>query len=366
MALIIKCRSCRRRAPKGAAACPACGSVAFCFYVDYWPKGRRGGRKKIALEEGIPEEAARRLEKSIMAAAHKPKISAASSLSTVADLFPDYLKWYKIHRAPTSHKDVNMTWEKSIRPILGEYQCGDISNEHFSLYQQTRSGKVKNRTINKELDYFSGFLKWCRREKRIDIPAIHYEKLPCKRPQPVILSPEEVARIMEAAEREPFYRAFFLCLYALGFRVNEVRLLRVEDFDFSARTVRVRQKGGTEKTLPLSEQVVEAVQDLTELWPMEPGSYLFALKRSGAPVGDVRAAIARTCKRAGVTKKVTPHLFRHSIASHLMGSDVNASIIQKFLGHQQLATTQWYSHVSMGDLRRAQDLITRGESTARP
>ncbi len=330
------------------------------YGIDYWPSGRAGGRKLFTLPEGISPEAAKKAEATFKA--RKSTMAVDMHGATVADLFPDYLSWYKLHRAPTSYKDVSLSWEKTFQKILGSYQVRDISAEHMTIYQQARTGMetVKNRTINKELDYFGGFLKYLRREKKIDIARIDYEKLPSKRPLPTILSAAEVAAIMQAAEREPFYRAFFLCLYALGFRVNEVRLLRVEDFDFASRTVRVRQKGGSEKTLPLSEQVVEAVKDLVELWPMEAGAYLFALKRSGAPVGDVRAAIARTCKRAGVTKKVTPHLFRHSIASHLMGSDVNVSIIQKFLGHSQISTTQWYSHVSMGDLRRAQQLITDG------
>ncbi len=364
MALIIKCRKCRSRIPQDAITCPACSSTAFRFVVDYWPKGRRGGRKQITLPEGTTIQEAMATERAVKAVKHWPVV-ASSSFSTVADLFPDYLKWYKIHRAETSYRDVNLTWEKSIDPILGRFQARDISNEHISLYQQSRAGKVKNRTVNKELDYFSGFLKWCRRERKIDIPGIHYEKLPCSRPLPVVLSPEEVSRIMQAAEREPFYRTFFLCLYALGFRFSEVRFLKMENFDFENRAVKVKQKGGTEKILPLSDQVIEAVKDLIDLWPMKPGEYLFKMKSSGKPIGDIRAAIKRNCKAAGVTKRVTPHIFRHSIASNLMAADVNASIIQKFLGHAQISSTQWYFHVSMGDLRRAQGLFSGAVSTAR-
>jgi len=369
MALIIKCRSCRRRVPQGTIDCPDCGSIAFRFAIDYWPNGRRGGRKKITLPAETDLGEAKRHERVLMGVKRRPVVVASSSLSTVADLFPGYLKWCRVgdRRRPGTCRDINLTWEKSISPILGQYQVRDIAPEYFSLYQQNRAGKVKNRTVNKELDYFAGFLKWCRREKKIDIPAIHYEKLPCSRPLPVVLSPEEVSRIMQAAEREPFYRTFFLCLYALGFRFSEVRFLRLEDFDFENRAVKVRQKGGTEKVLPLSDQVIDAVKDLVDLWPMKPREYLFGLKKmEGEPIGDVRAAIKRICKAAGVTKRVTPHLMRHSIASHLMASDVNASIIQRFLGHKNILTTQWYSHVSMADLRRAQGLFSGEVSTGNP
>lgn len=378
MALIIKCRGCKRRVPKNETACPDCGSTDFRFIIDYWPRGRHGGRRHLSLPEDTRTvEQARELEQAYRSArTAKRTLSAAASLnSTVADLFPEYLKWYKLHRAPTTCRDINLSWEASLGPILGEYPIREIAGEHFSLYQQSRKaglpvqekirkcrlGRVaSNRTINKELDYFGGFLTWCRRMKRIETGEVHYEKLPCNRPLPFVLSPEEVSRIMKAAEREPFYRAFFLCLYALGFRLNEVRWLRMEDFDFENRAVKVKQKGGTEKILPLSDQVIEAVKDLAKLWPMAPGEYLFALKKTGAPVGDIRAAIKRICKAAGVTKKVTPHLFRHSIATHLMGADVNMRTIQQYLGHSQIATTEFYTHVALGHLRSAQDLISGG------
>lgn len=358
MALIIQCRQCRRRVAEEARRCPACGSAAFRYVVDYWPKGRRGGRKKIALPEATGSAAqARILERAILAAAHRPAIAEASSLSTVADLFADYLKWYKLRRAASTVRDITQTWQNSLEPILGGYPIAEIGNEHFALYQQTRAGQVKNRTINKELDYFSGFLRWCRRERKIEIPAISYDKLPSSRPLPVVLSPGEVAAILEAAEREPFYRAFFLCLYALGFRLKEVRFLKLGDFDFENRAVKVRQKGGTEKILPLNDQVVEAIKDLVMLWPCEPGDYLFAMKRTGAPVTDIRDPIARICKRAGVKKKVNAHLFRHSIATHLMSADISQKVIQKYLGHSQIQSTEFYTHVAIGNLRSAQDLI---------
>jgi integrase len=86
------------------------------------------------------------------------------------------------------------------------------------------------------------------------------ETLPHKRPVPMVLSPEEVPGILKAAE--PFYRAFFLCLYTLGLRMNEARQLKWEDIDFKAHAVRIQQKGGTRKILPLSAWTVEEITAL--------------------------------------------------------------------------------------------------------
>ena len=307
MTVIDKCRKCRVRIPKESDSCPFCGGTSLAYVVDYWPKGRLGGRKRVTLPAGTTREEAVGLEESIHQR-RKGHDEKPDLMKIVADLFPDYLDWYKMHRAASTHKDLSQVWETALKPSLGEFPILDIGNEHVTLYHKARIGAVKNSTINKELYYFSGFLKWCRREKKIHAAKLDYAKLPAPRPLPIILTPEEVARIIKAAEGEPFYRAFFLCLYALGFRVNEVRQLTIEDFDFTNRAVKVIQKGGGQKVLPLSDQVIVAVKDLAALWPMQPGEYLFTIKRTGKPIESVRSAIMRICARAGVTKKVTAHL----------------------------------------------------------
>ena len=393
MALIVKCRKCKKRIPKSEAACFFCGGSDFRFIIDYRPFGRYGGRRHLTLPDDLhTAEEARESERSFNSAriAKRTVSRSASSMSTVADLLPDYMKWYKLHRATSTCRDVNFCWKASLEPLLGHYPVREISGEHFSLYQQSRKaglpiqGKTRkcrlgrfasNRTINKELDYFKGFLRWCRREKKIEIEAIQYDVLPYHRPIPIVLSVGELEAILKAAEAEPIYRTFFLCLYSLGLRFSEARFLRAADFDFANRSVRVRQKGGTWKILPLDDEIIAAVKALVEeniqnneqsgaivaenQLPAEGKveDYLFVNPQTGKPIGDIRGAIVRICKAAGVKKKVTPHLFRHSVATVMMGAGVNLRTIQEYLGHAQSTTTEFYTHVALGHLRSAQGLI---------
>jgi integrase/recombinase XerD len=97
--------------------------------------------------------------------------------------------------------------------------------------------------------------------------------------------------------------------------------------------------------------VIEAVRALADSKGSGQEDYLFANPRNGKSILDVRGAITRICKAAGVAKKVTPHLFRHSIATHLMGVDVKLQMIRQYLGHAQIATTEFYTHVDLGHLR---------------
>jgi integrase len=288
------------------------------------------------------------------------------SEASVNKLFPDYLIWYRLHRAEKSYKDINSVYENHIKKILGNERIRTLNSGHILLYQQTRKREqarrrvkkeekrpVSNRTINKELDYLSGFLRWCKEEKYMHLEPIRIKKLPSKRPIPIILSPDEVMRIIDAAE--PIYRVFFICLYSLGFRFSEARFLKWEDVDFANGLIRVTQKGGSDKVLPLSDWLAA---ELKTLRPQEEQSgYIFISKRSGKPIINVRNAIARACKKAGVTKSVNPHLFRHSIATHFVSDGANLRTIQKYLGHTQIETTEWYTHIVAEHLKTAAEKL---------
>lgn len=351
MALIIKCLSCHRRL-RDDAPCPGCGSTGRQVTVDYLPDGRHGRRVRKHLPAGIALEDAQALDELIRKASReRGKPVVVNTGATAAELFPDYLSWYEMHRAPTTYKDVDQVYENHLQEAFGSLPIRSISPSHVELYQRTRRATgVKNRTINKELDYFSGFLRWCRRERKMDNEKLVIDKLPYSRPLPIVLSPGEALAIIRAAE--PIYRAFFLCLYGMGLRFSEARNLKWDDVDFQNQSVRVIQKGGTYKLLPMTDMVRKAIKAVGKA---KAGEYVFMSRRIEGPIRDIRKAIERAKKKAGITKKVTPHIFRHSVATHFLSQDVNLRTIQKYLGHAQSTTTEFYTHVALDHLRTAAD-----------
>jgi len=358
MALIAECKKCRLRlTEKGKyriqETCPICGCTEFRYVVDHWPKGRNAGRKQVSLA-AVNLKEARMLERAITGIKYKP-VAASSPVATVGEMFPDYLSWYRGHRALTTWHDVSRAWERDLKRIMGSYFVMDIEASHYSLYQTMRKG-VSNRTINKELDYFSGFLHWCRREKKMQIPRVDYERLPHHSPPPIVLSPDEIVRIMTAAESEPVYHAFFLCLYTMGLRISPARGIKVEDFDFENRAVRVLQKGGGWKLLPISEHVAESVKRVIKLRKLKAEQHVFSVMKDGRPVQNVRKAIERICKRAGVVKKVNPHLFRHTLLTHLIAAGVPTRTAQDYADHKEITTTEGYTHIALENLRAAQNI----------
>lgn len=355
MALIAKCRKCRRQVPLEAESCPFCGRAdGLRFIAEYWPRGRSAGRKQLTLPTRAIKEA-----RFIWANLSQPKgqESPRAILQTVGDLFPGYLEWCSLHRKPRTRQDIASVWENQLRGMFGALYPADVGTGHYTAYQKLRTVTVSNRTINKELDYFSGFLRYCRREKKIAIDRIEYDPLPYDPPPPIILSRDEVERILTESEKEPVHHAFLLCLYEMGLRISSARGMRVEDFDPDNRCVRFVQKGGKWELLPLSKRAVKAIERVIKLRKAEPGEFIFSVRKNRAPLQNIRRALDRFCKAAKVTKKVNPHLFRHSFGTHLIMKGVPTETARGLLGHAQITTTQRYLHMALEQLREAQDMV---------
>jgi len=166
-------------------------------------------------------------------------------------------------------------------------------------------------------------------------------------PLPTVLSLPEVAAILEALQR-PVYRAIAMVLYGTGLRIDEALSLEVGDIDGARGVLRVRHgKGDRARDARLSPRLLQYLRDY---WDMErpPRPYLFASRRTGRPPTQesVRHAFAQAQEQAGITKRVTPHVLRHSYATHLLEAGTDIRVIQALLGHRSLQTTMRYTRVS--------------------
>jgi integrase/recombinase XerC len=154
-------------------------------------------------------------------------------------------------------------------------------------------------------------------------------------------------------------RAILELLYAGGFRVSELTGLRWKDLDLRDGQARVLGKGSKERIVPIGRPALEALRAWIEVRPsllkggMDPGS-LFLNARGGPLTPRSVARILESAARdAGLLRRVHPHAFRHSFATHMLDGGADLRDIQELLGHSRLSTTQRYTHVT---LRRLQEV----------
>jgi integrase/recombinase XerD len=174
-----------------------------------------------------------------------------------------------------------------------------------------------------------------------------YPKLPER--LPIVLSEDEVAKLIESASNA-YHRVVLTTLYATGMRRSELARLKVDDIDSKRMVIHVRQgKGGKDRDITLSPRLLEILRDYWK-W-RKPKVYLFPSqqrKRRELPISDraIYHAVRAAARRAGIKKKITPHLLRHSWATHLLERGTDLKTIQMLLGHVDLEATTIYLHLS--------------------
>ena len=176
---------------------------------------------------------------------------------------------------------------------------------------------------------------------------------------PKALSIEDIMRLLKSikdtqmAERD---QVIFELMYASGLRVSELTELRVEDVNLEAGFLRVIGKGGRERVVPLSEHTVESIKNyLINVRPRflkgKSVPYLFVSKRGSRLTRQrIWQSLKEYARKAGV--ELSPHVIRHSFATHLLEGGADLRSVQKMLGHADISTTQIYTKVTTEHLKR--------------
>ena len=183
---------------------------------------------------------------------------------------------------------------------------------------------------------------------------------------PVILSLEEVARLLDAAPGLE-YKAALSVAYGAGLRASEVVLLKVSDIDSTRTVIRVEQgKGRKDRTVMLSPPLL----DLLRAWWKEarPQGWLFPGQNpvNALTTRQLRRACHAAAEAAGIDKRVSLHTLRHSFATHLLEHKVDIRMIQVLLGHKKLETTALYSQVATRTLREIKSPLEHLAPNTRP
>lgn len=244
-------------------------------------------------------------------------------------------------------------------------QLGPEQIREYQLHMVQRGLATKTVMIQMAALRFL-FLKVLRRRySRDDLPLPRSTK----RQPPVVLSREEVARLIASASNLR-HRTILMTLYATGMRRAELRQLRTEDIDKERMVVRIRHgKGGKEREVPLSPKLLDQLRTYYRYLKPKTGWIFPSLQQRhrGEPMTDkaIWHACQSAARRAGITKHVHPHTLRHCFATHLFDNGAEFPVVQRLMGHADPRDTMIYLELSTRTLRAAPNpLETLASATA--
>lgn len=237
---------------------------------------------------------------------------------------------------------------------------------------ELKSGEFSTASINRALSAIKGFFTYCEREYQITNPTYEINSHRLARKLPKALSIEEILSLISHGFREGdliSYRdtALLELLYSTGARVSEVIDLTVSDIaktatsDGQVPVVRVRGKGSKERLVPLGSFAQKAIEDyLTRARPelaskSKVQSTALFLNQRGSKLSRQSAwqIVLVAAERAGLSGKVSPHVLRHSFATHLLDGGADIRVVQELLGHSSVTTTQIYTLITIDKVREA-------------
>jgi integrase/recombinase XerD len=230
------------------------------------------------------------------------------------------------------------------------------------LARQLRAGRSP-RSLSRYLSGFRQFYRWLLREGRIrEDPTALIESPKLGRGLPKALSEQQVTGLLEAPPVETPLglrdRTMLELMYASGLRVSELVGLELGNVNLNQGVVRIMGKGGKERLVPLGEEAMSWLQRyLCEARPELMGGlsspFVFVTARkSGMTRQAFWYAVRKHALTAGIDRKVSPHMLRHSFATHLLNHGADLRVVQLLLGHSDLSTTQIYTHIAREGLKQ--------------
>ena len=244
---------------------------------------------------------------------------------------------------------------KKRKLALAAVKRDDLVDFLASLYRQ----KLESKTVARHLVTLRNFFRHAQVEELItEDPTAHLESPKIRRSLPGYLRLEEVEKLLELPDQTTPLglrdRAMLEVLYSTGLRVSELTSLRVMDLDTKVGCVRCIGKGDKERIVPVGRKALAIVEKylrhgriaLIGTTRGTAGAFLFVNRRGGriSRVG-VWKIFSSYGRKAGLRVPLTPHMLRHSFATHLLERGADLRSVQLMLGHSDISTTQIYTHV---------------------
>ena len=273
----------------------------------------------------------------------------------------DYLKYNKNY----SDKTI-LNYELDLKDYFNflKVECLDYKDVTYSdlmpLFKHFETNKLTNKSIRRHISSIKGFYKYLVNNEIVNSNPFIYVNLPKKEQKlPRYLTLSEMLSIFDKMEIKTNYdlrdRLILELMYATGVRVSEVINIKVYDIDFYNNSIKVLGKGSKERIVYYNEVVGDLLSKYMSIYDSlnkKNLEYLF-LNQKGDKLTTkgISYIINQVIKKISFNKHITPHMLRHTFATHLLNNGCSVTTVQELLGHSSIGTTGIYTHVTFDHIK---------------
>ncbi len=296
------------------------------------------------------------------------------SLRMLIEYIERFITWLADEIGYSRHTIVNYR-----RDLLGfaedagkEIDVDSLDIPIIRNYVYSLNIKNKSSSVARKISTLRTFFKFLERENVIHYNPMGSISMPKQEQHiPVFLSVDEVFALLESPGTGDIFgardRAILELLYSTGMRVSELVACNMASLDFDSEMVKVKGKGNRERMVPFGEPAVKTLRAyfverqsllrnrLQQGKKIEKEAVFLNNRGTRLTTRSVERMIAEYGQKAGIDKPVTPHVLRHSFATHLLEMGADMRSVQELLGHVSLSTTQKYTHLDMVHLMKVYD-----------
>jgi tyrosine recombinase XerC len=280
-----------------------------------------------------------------------------------------FLKYLKVEKNYSAHTEQSYRHDlRDFYLFLDGTRLDAVDRGGLRRYlAHLKEGGLSKRTVARRISTLRTFFRFLLREGDLTQNPMTALKTPkVEKTLPMVLDEDEITRLLESPEEDLTGcrdRAMLETLYSTGIRVSELVKLDCDGIDFIGGSCRVIGKGNKERLCPIGDKALRSIRRYLELRgkKLKKNTAALFLNHSRHGTGSrltdrsVRRVLDRYIEKTCRRQNISPHTLRHSFATHLLNRGADLRSVQELLGHENLSTTQVYTHVSTTRLKEAYD-----------
>ncbi len=281
----------------------------------------------------------------------------------------DFLQQLKVEKRASEH--TVKSYQRDLQRLVAyceqhNVDCwADLSSTDVlkHIAERHRLG-LSSTSLQRELSASRSFYLFLMKTGQVDInPALHVKAPKQARKLPKTLDVDQVSALLDADANSILELrdvAMFELFYSSGLRLSELHELNLEDIDLHDKQLKVvKGKGGRSRLLPVGTRAISALQAWLKVrspaMDRQENAVFTSVKGKRLGQRSIQLRLKQWCRKKGVTEAVHPHMLRHSFASHLLEASQDLRSVQELLGHENISTTQIYTHLDFQHLAEVYD-----------